>query len=197
MKYNFNENEINDMINMYLKEMKPISYISEKYKVDNSVIIKRLKDKGIEIAKGSPFGIKYWINRGLNIEDANKKIKEMKPNLIEYWLSRGYSFEDAKLKTELHLMNTERAFILKYGNKEGTRLFKIKKEKEGNFNSPRTISYWTNRGFSEEESKIKVSEIQNKFSLKKCIEKYGHDKGIEIFTERQKNGKNLYLTMGT
>ena len=184
--YNFNENQINDMINLYVNEMKSTRFISEKYNVDNSVVVKRLKDNGVKIFKGSAFSVKYWIERGLSEEESKRKIKEMKPNLIEYWLSRGFSFEESKLKTELHLMNTERSFIIKYGDEKGVKLFKEKKVKEGKLHSPRSVEYWVNKGFSIEESKNKVSEGQNKFSLVKCVEKYGEEEGKKIFTERQK-----------
>lgn len=183
--YNFNESQINDMINLYVNEMKSTIFISEKYKVDNSVIIKRLQDNGIKIVKGSAFSIKYWVERGLSEEESKQKVKEMKPNLVEYWLSRGFSPEESKLKTELHLMNTERAFIIKYGEEVGIKLYREKKVKEGKLHSPRSVEYWLSKGFSVEESKIKVSESQNKFSLVKCIDKYGEDEGKKIFTDRQ------------
>lgn len=194
IKYFFNETELKDIINLYVNDKKSIRFISEKYNVDTSVIKKRLLDNNIKISKGSAFGIKYWINRGLSEEDAIKKTKEMKPNLIEYWLSRGFSDEESKLKTELHLMNTERAFIMKYGEDMGTKLYKEFKIKNGKFNSNRSLEYWTHRGYTIEDAKKKVSEYQNKFSLEKCIEKYGEEKGMIIFTERQNKWQNS-LTM--
>jgi hypothetical protein len=183
--YEFNKGQINDMINLYVNDMKSTRFISEKYNVDNSVVIKRLQDNGVKVIKGSAFSVKYWIERGLSEEESKRKIKEMKPNLMEYWLSRGFSIEESKLKTELHLMNTERAFIVKYGEEEGIKLFRERKVKEGKIHSPRSIGYWVNKGFSIDESKNKVSEVQNKFSLLKCIEKYGEVEGKKIFTERQ------------
>jgi hypothetical protein len=199
--YNFNKEEINDMINLYVNEMKSTRFISEKYKVDNSVVIKRLTDAGINVVKGSAFSVNYWINRGLSEDESKQKVKEMKPNLIEYWLSRGFSHEESKLKTELHLMNTERAFIIKYGEDEGVRLFKEKKYKEGKLHSKRSIEYWINKGYSFEQSKNKVSESQNTFGLVKCIEKHGEQEGKRIFTERQKKWqesltKNGNMKMG-
>jgi hypothetical protein len=199
--YNFNESQINDMINLYVNEMKSTGFISEKYNVDSSVIIKRLRDNGVNVIKGSAFSVGYWVKRGLSEEESKRKIKEMKPNLIEYWLSRGFSKEDSKLKTELHLMNTERAFICKYGDEVGIKLFREKKIKEGKLHSPRSVEYWVNKGFSVEESKTKVSEGQNKFSLVKCIEKYGDDVGKTIFTQRQNKwqdslNKNGNMKMG-
>lgn len=199
--YNFSQEQINDMVNLYVNEMKSTRFISEKYKVDNSVVIKRLTDAGVNVIKGSAFSVNYWIKRGLNEDDSKRKIKEMKPNLIEYWLSRGFSNEESKLKTELHLMNTERAFVIKYGEEIGIKLFKEKKNKEGKLYSKRSVDYWINKGFSFDESKTKVSETQNTFSLIKCIEKYGDEEGKRIFTDRQKKWqesltKNGNMKMG-
>jgi hypothetical protein len=48
------------------------------------------------------------------------------------------------------------------------------------------VEYWIKKGYSTDEAKIKVSERQSTFSLKKCIEKYGEKNGREIFNSRQK-----------
>lgn len=48
------------------------------------------------------------------------------------------------------------------------------------------IEYWLKKGYNEEESRKKLSERQNTFSLEKCILKYGEETGIKIFNERQK-----------
>jgi hypothetical protein len=183
--YNFNEDDIKNIINLYINEMKSTMVISKKYNVDSSVIKRVLISNGIEIVKGSAFSVDFWIKRGLSEEKSKQKVKEMKPNLKEYWLSRGFSDEESKLKTELHLMNTERAFIAKYGEYEGIRLFREKKNKEGRIYSQRSVEHWINKGFTLEEAKNKVSETQNKFSLSKCIEKYGEEEGKKKFTERQ------------
>ena len=54
------------------------------------------------------------------------------------------------------------------------------------------ISYWIKRGFSEKEAKEKVSKRQRTFSLKICIEKYGEEKGLERWKERQKKWLSSY-----
>ena len=194
--YKFNQNEIEDMVNLYVNEMKPIKFISEKYQVDNSVILKRLREVGINIPKGSAFSVKYWVSRGLTEKEAIKKVKQMKPNLVEYWLNKGFSNDDAKLKTELHLMNTKRAFIIKFGEEDGCRLYEQKKINEGKLYSQIRVEYWLNKGFTLEESKIKVSECQNTFSLKKCVKKYGEEEGLKIFTERQNRWQESLLKNG-
>ena len=53
--------------------------------------------------------------------------------------------------------------------------------------SSNKIEFWTNKGLSEEDANILLSERQSTFSLEKCIEKHGNEKGLFVFNERQKN----------
>lgn len=52
------------------------------------------------------------------------------------------------------------------------------------------VLYWINKGFSEEDAKKKVSERQRTFTLEKCIEKYGEEKGLKRWQERQEKWQN-------
>lgn len=63
---------------------------------------------------------------------------------------------------------------------------KISLSNKNNGNNDTTLIYWTNRGFTKEESKEKVKERQSTFSLQKCIEKYGKLEGIERWEKRQR-----------
>jgi hypothetical protein len=59
------------------------------------------------------------------------------------------------------------------------------------------LEYWVDKGYTEEEAKQKRKERQQTFSLDKCIEKYGEEKGKERWLERQEkwlknNKKNNY-----
>lgn len=48
------------------------------------------------------------------------------------------------------------------------------------------IGYWLKQGYTEQEAKELLSERQRTFTLKKCIQKYGEERGIEKWKERQK-----------
>ena len=52
------------------------------------------------------------------------------------------------------------------------------------------LEYWIKKGFSEEESKIKVTERQRTFTIEKCIEKYGNEAGTKIWKKRQEKWQN-------
>lgn len=51
--------------------------------------------------------------------------------------------------------------------------------------TPKRIEYWMKKGFSEKESIEIISKSQKTFSKNLCIEKYGLEKGLEIFNARQ------------
>jgi len=96
------------------------------------------------------------------------------------------------------LKKMQETCIKKYGvntplkNKEIIK--KIKKSKKENPENktfyPNQIGYWLKQGYSEEESKQKVKERQTTFCLDKCIEKYGKEKGIERWEQRQEKWQN-------
>ena len=55
-------------------------------------------------------------------------------------------------------------------------------------NRPNTIDYWVFRGYSEEDAKLKVSEVQSKpIDLNEYIKKYGEQKGLEKYNKRKEN----------
>jgi hypothetical protein len=62
--------------------------------------------------------------------------------------------------------------------------------------SDTTLEYWMNKGFSEEDAKLKLKERQTTFTLDKCIEKYGEEEGINIFNDRQERWQNSLLENG-
>ncbi len=58
------------------------------------------------------------------------------------------------------------------------------------------IEYWLKKGYNETESKKMLSERQRTFSLKKCIEKYGKELGIEKFNIRQSKWQDSLIKNG-
>ena len=62
--------------------------------------------------------------------------------------------------------------------------------------SPNQKEYYMVKGYSEEESIKMVSERQKTFSLDKCIEKYGEEKGLDKWKERQQKWQKSLLENG-
>jgi len=86
---------------------------------------------------------------------------------LEYWIRNGYSKEESKQK--VYEIQSYAARHVDYDK----RLL------------PSNIEYWLNKGFSEIEAKKKVTESQKTFSKDICIEKWGYERGLEIFNKRQ------------
>ena len=57
---------------------------------------------------------------------------------------------------------------------------------------PSNKEYWMERGHSEEEAIVLVSETQRTFSKEICIEKYGEEEGLRVWLERQEKWHKSY-----
>jgi vacuolar-type H+-ATPase subunit H len=92
-----------------------------------------------------------------------------------------------KMKKALSTLDAN-PILRKQGSNESIRE-RLGKESEDRIRDAKgknqRIEFFVNQGYSEEEAKIMLSERQSTFSLKKCIEKYGNEKGMEIFKDRQ------------
>lgn len=76
--------------------------------------------------------------------------------------------------------------FIKYKNDNEAKAFS-KKVNENISPEKRTsrIEYYLNKGFSQDEAEKMLKERQTTFSLEKCIEKYGEEKGKEKYNQRQ------------
>jgi len=72
---------------------------------------------------------------------------------------------------------------------EETRKKSLKKAEDNRSYNTR-IEYYLNKGYSEEEAKIALSERQRTFSIDKCIEKYGEEDGLKIWKQRQEKWRS-------
>jgi hypothetical protein len=55
-----------------------------------------------------------------------------------------------------------------------------------------TLEYYLKQNFSEEDAKIMLKNRQTTFSLEKCIKKYGEEKGLSIWKDRQEKWLKNY-----
>jgi len=146
-------------------------FLMYKYNLSKEDAIKMMNDRAI--------------NRGIKIKDGLQKkfndndnfFKEKSHQTKEYWIKRGYNEKDAikKVKEIFHKIHNK-TWEKRRNNPE---LYQ-------NINTTQ-IGYWLKKGYSEEESKLKIIERQKTFSLDTCINKYGEEKGLEIYNLRQKN----------
>ena len=191
----FTDDEIKTMLKLYNEDFESTNNIALRFNVDPSVINSRLKSLGVNIPKGSAYSKQYWLDRGLNENKIEDHIRTLRPVNIEYWVKKGYSENEAILQIEGQKMVSLRGCIARFGELEGVKKWKERENKrsEAGKKGSANIQYWLNKGYSENEAKIKLSKRQSTFSLEKCIEKYGEEEGLIKFTERQiKWQKTLY-----
>ena len=196
-KYNYTEEEIKDMVAMY-KNYESINTIANKYCVDGSVIKSRLISVGVIVPSGSPYSVKYWIGRGMTLEQAKKHLSTLRPVSEGYWLKLGYSIEDSKLMIEGQKLVSLRGCIARFGEIEGTKIWDERAEKRsvwGKMGSA-NIEYWLKKGYSEDEAKLKLIERQRTFTLEKCIIKYGELEGTKLYNDRQSNWQQTLYRNG-
>ena len=132
--------------------------------------------KPFEKKENNPSTIEYWLKRCDSLEEAEKKRKHNNRCnscfCIEYWLKKGYTEKE--------------------GRKEITKIQKNNGKKSRSSGSliPTQLQYWIKKGYSQEEAKQKLSERQSTFSKEKCIKKYGKEKGLQVWQNRQNKWQN-------
>ena len=121
-------------------------------------------------------GVEYWKHRKSDIRKGEKnpafnhggKLSPWSKNFINY-----KNLNDAELEEQLAIMYA-----------------KNKDTKHANNSYCTTISYYTSRGFTEDEAKQKLSVRQTTFSKEICIAKYGEIDGLQVWQERQDKWQN-------
>jgi len=153
---------------------KSFAPFSKEYKM----VIDGLSEKEYEIWKIENFKIKSE-----NAKKLFEKKIENDPNFHrknsryceEFWIKKGYSLEESEEKSKFEIEKNRD--ILKKIIKDNPEYMRGK--------TWTSKDYWIKKGYTLEEAESTVSEKQSTFSLRKCIEKYGEEKGIEIWKSRQ------------
>ena len=154
-----NEKEIIDYINNKIDNIKDFNILSNKQDILNIFLNDIYESKIVKILK-SHF---YMISR------FNEN----------YWLSRGWTKNESKEKiSELQT---------KFSNISKEKMEKLKEDNYLEWAKTRVNNkeYYINKGYSEFESIEIIRKRQSTFSLEICINKYGLEKGTEIFNKRQ------------
>jgi hypothetical protein len=101
--------------------------------------------------------------------------KKRSRNCKEFWINKGLSEEDAAIKSSEAMDDIHKKTSIKL---KGDPIKYASKY-------PTKIEYYLKRGNTDQEAREKISEIQNRFSLKLCIDKYGEEEGTKIWKDRQ------------
>ena len=159
------------------------------------------------------FSKDFWINKGMTEEESIKKVSEIQSNNSrkfkgkrvgkskEFLRKKGLSEEEIR---NVCLSNRNIEFWVKSGLTEKEAIDKISEMQKHSVSFinyedrllPSNIEYWKNRGYSDKESIELVKKSQTTFSKEICINKWGEEKGIEIFNERNRKWQKSLFENG-
>lgn len=139
-----------------------------------------MHERHIPLLEVTPYRKEKYLKQGYTEEEADFLVKSKRNINKEYWISKGYTEEDAIKKV---------SNIQKENNKKYKEAIKANPEKYSAVSNTQK-NYWLKKGFSEEEAEQKVKERQRTFTLEKCIEKYGIEKGTFVYKERQRKWRD-------
>lgn len=129
----------------------------------------------------SVFSREYWLkkinpvtNQYYTITEADYERNSRRPIRKEYWIKRGYNESDAVRKSKETKFSNNQKGAVQSANSKVRRI-----------SSKRCIEFYTTRGYSNAEACLLVSEGQRYFSKKICIEKFGKEKGLKVWQDRQ------------
>ena len=133
----------------------------------------------------------YYIKRGATKEEAKelkrKKLEIVTPKIVAKisGQNNGMSSTNRTEQQRKESSPFSKEFYIKRGLSENDRKnFNENVAKNRSYNTQ--LEYYINKGMSEEDAHKALYNRQATFSLYKCIKKYGEEKGLEIFNNRQK-----------
>lgn len=118
-----------------------------------------------------------------SIKTFNKEIRSLFYNNtilnIEYWKTRGWTEEEAVIKIKEE--QKRRSFL------GAEKMKQLKTDDPYKWKSliNTNIEFYIEKGFTKEEAEIKRKERQRTFSKDICIEKWGDEMGMSIWSNRQ------------
>lgn len=177
-----------------------ILYWEKRYPEKSLEELEELRSKEAKIR--NKCNLEYWINK--YPEKSLEEVKELHNNHYQSWLSHQEGWgkgeknhnhrNNASSEQRCQLSPRNIAFYeRKYPELSHEEHVKLRQEFITKNNiaiknavKQTNIEYYLNQGMNEEEARIALHNRQATFSLCKCVEKYGEEKGLEIFNNRQK-----------
>jgi hypothetical protein len=179
----FNEKEAKIKADEFNQSMRKYKKICKEYWIyrgfseeSAAIKIKEYQSNRCKLRKThyTPSQVEFWMNKGLSEIESNEKVqlnlKKTNKLCVDYWVNRGNSEEEAKLIISNMQSNTSK---------------KVKNRKNG-----RNIESFKQKGYTIDEAKLKLRDMQTTFSLEKCISKHGEELGLIIFKNRQIKWQN-------
>lgn len=144
------------------------------------------------------YSVEWQMSRfNLTEDEAKKKVSELRkkvkisqemmsefefnsmiPSKKEHWIKKGFTEEESIIKA-FSIIEIAK------NNCKNTLNDRIKNPEKYKEKSNTNLEFYLKKGFSEEESIFLLKKRQSTFSLQKCVEKYGFEKGLLRWKERQ------------
>lgn len=106
-------------------------------------------------------------------EEEVEKTRVAQCIIIDFWLIRGYTLQEAIAKVSEKQKANGQKIRDKYTLEERRKF------------STSCLEYYLDRGYTLQEAKELRSKRQATFSLEKCVERHGEERGKEVFEDRQ------------
>lgn len=150
----------------------------------------KMKVDGLSEDEYNKWSIQDKITKKRNTEIGFEKKRKENPDFDkensryckEYWIKKGYSVDDS-IKKAYNESKINRDKLIGIRNRDPDYM-------KGK--SWASKDYWIKKGYTEKEAISIVSEKQETFSLKKCIEKYGEIEGKRKWIDRQERWNKSY-----
>jgi hypothetical protein len=130
----------------------------------------------------------------IKTERLNRGIETLKnkSNYDEICYSRGNSMRVSYYETKINpktgnLYTSKEAadLIAQKSAKRATKFWDDVRAGRKIYDASTSLNYYLKKGMTEDEARAALTKRQTTFSKQICIEKHGHDKGLEIFNKRQ------------
>jgi hypothetical protein len=137
---------------------------------------------------------RYYFEKHLDLFDIELKFSPHSVYSIEFWLARGYSADDARYEISKRRPYNRNFWVNKYGEIDGAAKYYEfitkgtlgkKQSLQSRKKNSTTLDYWIELGYSIDEAVKLRKNRQKTFTLDGCINKYGKEKGVSVFEERQ------------
>jgi len=112
--------------------------------------------------------------------------KKRSRNCKEFWIQKGLTEVEANIEVEKVMNEIHEKTSIKLKSRPDKYASKY----------PTKVEYYLERGFDLDFARKKISEIQSRFSLTTCLEKWGEKDGILVFQKRQEKWQKSLVDNG-
>lgn len=168
-----------------------VHYLNRGFKYDAAVELLRKRQNTVS---AESFKERYGDDWKFHFDEYISKKKNTllsNPNINQINHSKGkstrYEYYLDKINPNTNKLYTEEEAKEELSKRQRCSSMFISQKRRGKSGvTCRSVQYWINKGFSEEEAKTKVKEIQSTNNIDTYIKKYGEQEGIKKWMSRNK-----------